>query len=208
MDHPNNKEHQFCECGNQTATGECCRHKRIKLKPDHTLGWLWRLAILAAIVFVAASCSKAPQPVRFGEAECVYCKMRITNPRFASQAMSDKGKRHFFDSIECLMAFRYQKADDWNEQGKYWVPDFTRPNAENRWIKPRKATYVQSDSIHSPMGLAILAFGEEQAALQNIEEHGGTLMSYQEAKDLVIEEWEVSKEGNGRKSGGSHDMNM
>lgn len=208
MEHPNNNEIQFCECSNQMVTTECCRYKKIKVKPDSTLGWLWRLTILAAIVFVAVSCSKDPQPVRFGDAECVYCKMRITNPRFASQAMSDKGKSHFFDSIECLMAFRYQKEDDWNQQGKFWVPDFTRPDAENRWIRAQQATYVQSDSIHSPMGLAILAFKEDEAARQNIEEHGGTLLNYKEAQNLVIEEWDVSKEGNGRKSGGSHDMEM
>lgn len=207
MDTENSVETPYCECGNRTVTPECCRQKKIKLKPENTWGWLWRLAVLGAIAFVAISCSKGPKPIRFGESECVYCKMRVTNPRFASQAMSDKGKRFYFDSIECLMAYRYQKKDDWNQNGKFWVPDFKRPEQDTRWLNVKKATFVQSDSIRSPMGLALLAFENEQAAQRNVEEHGGKILSYPEARDIVVEEWDVSKEGDGRKKG-QMDMGM
>lgn len=140
-----------------------------------------------------------------GREECAHCKMKVTNKKFVSQAQNPQGKTYVFDSIECLAAFETTTAGKWEEAGRFWVPDFTQPESSERWIKASEADIVKSASIRSPMGLALLAFDNREAAEKNIDQYGGKILSFEKTVELVAEEWELGSDSKTSKH--THQLN-
>ena len=82
--------------------------------------------------------------------------MLITDSRFATQLMTDRGKYEKFDSIECLL-------DGLSETSyrSVWVSNSVAPG---HWIEAEQAVFVRSAKIRSPMGGGIAAFGTAEEA--------------------------------------------
>ena len=57
------------------------------------------MLILPALL---TACSQKPDKIRYGSDECAYCKMMITDNRFATQIVTETGKSIKFDAIECM----------------------------------------------------------------------------------------------------------
>jgi copper chaperone NosL len=116
----------------------------------------------ALAVSMLASC-RAPGPGRIAyEAEaCTYCHMTISEPRFAGQLVTRKGKVYAFDDVGCMIAFakagRVAEADIHS----LWVTDFRHPDS---LLDARAATYVRVDSLGTPMGSHVLAVATPAAA--------------------------------------------
>lgn len=118
------------------------------------------LFLLLAVLF--AACGDKPQTgpveVHYGEDVCERCRMIISDPRFAAQYVTKKGEAKKFDDIGCLAAELKTDGGEDIASGIY-VADF----AAGGWIDARKAHYLKSVDIASPMGYGIAAFGSEQA---------------------------------------------
>lgn len=145
------------------------------------------LALLVALgALLAAGCRGGPEPIRYGEEECAYCRMRIEEPRHGAQAASARGLAYKFDSVECLAAWVRSNTLPENEIGSLWVTDFEEPD---RWLSASEAVYLWSERIQSPMGIGLAAHGSPEAAEEHRAHVGGEILTWEEVLDLVTSEW-------------------
>ncbi|PWT70680.1 MAG: hypothetical protein C5B59_19955 [Bacteroidetes bacterium] len=57
-----------------------------------------------ALAFGLESCSAAPQPILTGKDNCAYCTMMVTDLRFTSELVTQKGRIFKFDDSHCLIS--------------------------------------------------------------------------------------------------------
>lgn len=146
--------------------------------------------LLGVLALTLGACIRAsdPQPIDYGGAECDYCRMTISDPRFGAELVTAKGKVHQFDSIECLAGY-YRQTNAAGAPRSIWVNDFRHPGT---LIDAHGAVFVRTTTLHSPMGrgLVALAAGSDKAAARR--EFGGPTLTW----DAVVAAGE---------SGSSHD---
>lgn len=140
----------------------------MRRKPSKTL--LTKL-LLAALFFLAACGQSGPVEMAIGEHRCEFCRMDIVDLRFKAEAISSKGKAHYFDSVECLT--RWMKENP-KQVSKAWVGSYSQPFS---WIAWDQAFFLQSDKIHSPMGGHLAAFASESDAKKALREYGGEILN-------------------------------
>jgi nitrous oxidase accessory protein len=116
------------------------------------------VAVMAALV---TACSIGPEPIQLGSDECAQCRMTISEPQFAAQALSTRGLSYKFDSIECLAAFLEGDALPAAELHSAWVTDF---DAAGQWLPVEDAFFVHSERLRSPMGGGLGAHASRAAA--------------------------------------------
>lgn len=173
-----------------------CRQKGnhdiyLRLKFKDSLGFIgfsrnfFNLAHILALLFLTLSfnaCTPSPEPINYGEDECEYCKMRVTDNKYGSEIVTDKGKVYKFDSIECLIEFALEKNIIGDVNQTFLVTNFANPG---NLIDTRTAVYVQNDDYRSPMGLNVSAFGSESEAQKFLSENGGRKLSWFGVIELV-----------------------
>ena len=131
------------------------------------------LITLLALFTMVISCNVKPQEINFGEDTCHYCSMTIVDRQHASQLVTDKGKAYKFDAIECMIN---HISENTTPIALYLVTDYTHPEA---LLDAKKATFIISSNIPSPMkaNLSALESKAEAEALQATK--GGELYTWQ-----------------------------
>ncbi|MBK7381129.1 MAG: nitrous oxide reductase accessory protein NosL [Ignavibacteriales bacterium] len=137
------------------------------------------------LMIIIPGCSPEIEPINYGKDACEYCKMNITDNKFAAEIVSMKSKVYKFDSIECLFAFEYEKMIDKNEIHSEWVCDFSDPG---KLIELRKAFYLHNDDLRSPMGLNVLCLSSKEKLEDIKKSNGGTELTFTELKTLAEED--------------------
>jgi copper chaperone NosL len=89
--------------------------------------------------------------------------MVIVDMRFQSQAITAKGRRYFFDSIECYYDF---KKINHTEIKHAWHSNYLQPN---EMIEENNAFILRSNLIRSPMGGGLAAFKTENDSKNYLE---------------------------------------
>ncbi|MFN3694231.1 MAG: nitrous oxide reductase accessory protein NosL [Ignavibacterium sp.] len=142
-----------------------------------------RLLIFLFLIGLWA-CSPEPEPIDYGNDICEFCKMNITDNKYAAEIVTHKNKIYKFDSIECLFQFKqgFIKADEIHSE---WVNDFSQPG---KLIDLTKAFFLKSDFYRSPMGMNVLAVESEEVLNEIKNKNGGTELSYIEVFGLANEE--------------------
>lgn len=138
---------------------------------------------LPVLIFLTGCLSQEPSDVEIHTDECTYCKMVISDGRFATQIVSDKGKSYPFDSIECMAAYEHQNATI-AEGAKLYVSDFTDPG---KWLLVEESDIYMSDDIQSPMGLSLFALSKESnvpGIIENAEQQ-----TWQQTVEYVLTSW-------------------
>lgn len=135
------------------------------------------IIFLLVILGSTPGCSVSPKPIDYGHVGCHYCSMTIVDKQHAAQLVTKKGKVFNFDAVECMM----NQLKDWDEStvGLFLVNDFDRPG---ELVDAKKATYLISENIPSPMGAFLSAFSEKEAAHYTLDAHGGELLTWTELK--------------------------
>ena len=140
-------------------------------------------ALLLAALLLLAACADGPRQVQVGAEECAHCRMLVSENRFASQLVTDRGRSYVFDSIECMAEFLDEGTEvEEDRVGSLWVTDFTRPG---EWLDVGEAHFLRSDELRSPMGMGLSAFADEAAAREHQAEHGGEILRWTEVRSLV-----------------------
>lgn len=131
------------------------------------------LKIIFLITFTCA-CSIAPRPINYGSDACHYCKMTIVDKQHAAQIVSQKGKSFKYDAIECMM-------NDINRRDVMAIADFLVADYNNpgKLLDARKAHFLISKAIKSPMGEFLSAFSSEQLVREKVGLLGGKYFSWQ-----------------------------
>lgn len=108
------------------------------------------------------SCSSGPEPIKAGVDQCHFCKMTITDLRFAAELVTKKGKVYKYDDIHCLQAFMksgYLDPEDVREQ---YASDYCGTHA---LLPIRQLFFLSGEELHSPMGGNIAAFSIRDSML-------------------------------------------
>jgi len=156
------------------------RHKESAMK--FLRGKIKYIGMIGGILIVTACSNNKPRPINIGQDVCAYCKMGITDTRFASELITAKGKVYKFDSIECLASYYLEQDKNEMHNATLWVPDFNQPK---EWISGKNAVYLKSDKIRSPMGLGLLAFRNE-AGIQKVQDQtDGNKLTWKEMLTYV-----------------------
>lgn len=134
------------------------------------------------IFLLLTACSQEPATIHYGSDECDHCKMMITDPRFASQIVTDKGKAYKFDAIECMAVYQRQHSDEL-KGAKLWVNNFDNPG---EWLAASNAQYVKSEVIKSPMGKSLLAFPSQVSAEKHLQEMPGKLLGWNDVSQIKL----------------------
>lgn len=134
---------------------------------------------LGLISLIVVSCEVSPQPINYGSDACHYCDMTIVDRQHASQLVTTKGKAYKYDAIECMVhSFQDEFKDI--EMAHHLVADFNQPG---ELINAKKATFLVSENIQSPMGANLSAFSSADAAKKAQEEFSGNTYSWTEIQE-------------------------
>lgn len=131
-------------------------------------------AVITIGLFAFSSCGNpGPRPVKINEDVCAFCKMTVTDPLFASQLTTLKGRQYMFDDLRCMAA--YKKENSVLEVDRYYVADFCSPPA---FIDLEHAFLLSSDSLRSPMGGNVAAFAIQDSAKHYKDRYGAIEVSW------------------------------
>ncbi len=114
-----------------------------------------RVAMLLLILLVGACADGTPE-IAFDLDECRYCRMIISDERFAAAATTATGRTVRFDSIECLAGWVLAEEEP---PRSVWVTDAARPGV---LVPASEARFRRDSTLHSPMGQGWVA-GDDKA---------------------------------------------
>ncbi len=135
------------------------------------------LTSIIILLFSLVSCNTAPEPIKAGTDYCYFCKMTITDLKFANELITKKGKVYKFDDIHCLLNFSKLATIQKTEIDKIYLSDFLQPTS---FIVAENAVLLQSENFHSPMNGNIAAFSNKENAEKNNLKYKATIVKWQE----------------------------
>ncbi len=126
--------------------------------------------LFGAGLLAVASCSeKGPQEIAVGKDQCDNCKMTITEPKYATQLLTEKGRIYKFDDIACLTDYESSNTDA-AANATVYVADFPT----GKFFDAKTATLIKGGDIKSPMGGNTQAFQNKEEANQAAVTLGAT----------------------------------
>lgn len=109
---------------------------------------------------------------------CAFCKMAISEKRYAAELLDSEGQAFKFDDIGCMLNFIKNKKDS-AKIAAHFVMDFD----ERNWIKAEDAFFVRSSEVTAPMNGGLIAFKNEAAAQQAADKYHGTLLRFKDLRN-------------------------
>lgn len=141
------------------------------------------IALLGAVYVAVACASRGPEPIAYGQVNCDFCRMTISDPRFGSELVTSKGKVHQFDSIECLASYVLSEHASATARG-VWVSDFRHPGT---LLAADSARFVRLGGGRSPMGRGWAAVRPDDAAA-DLRAPNAPRLTWHEVQDAVARE--------------------
>ncbi len=132
--------------------------------------------LISAIVLLN-SCEVGLESIRYGEDQCHYCKMLISDPKFGSELVTEKGKVFKFDAAECMASYlKTEKA----QQANYAFIAAIAYDTPGQLHNVNELSFLVSQEIPSPMGAFLSAYTTYQEAQLKRKKHQGTLYTWKE----------------------------
>jgi copper chaperone NosL len=128
-------------------------------------------AVRAAMLSLVVACAPGkPEPIALNSDACTYCRMLISDGRFAAAIVTVHGRTVKFDSIECLVAY-YRQASAAHDVASVWVSDYRHPGT---LLDASTARFIDVGEGRTPMGgeghgWAAVASARDAAALGVID---------------------------------------
>lgn len=133
----------------------------------------WQTVAGISILFFLLGCqNNEPVGIAQGEKKCDHCYMKIVDLRFDSQVKTEKGKRYFFDSIECMGEFSTKTEE---KIAHKWVKDFSEPQG---MVPASSALFLRSENLPSPMGAYLSAYKSKESLDKVFSEKGGEVLDW------------------------------
>ena len=118
-----------------------------------------KLLLASSIIVLAACAETGPQEIAVGKDQCDNCKMTISEPKYATQLITEKGRLYKFDDITCLKDYETSNTES-TTNAKTYVADFP----SGKFIESSTATFIKGGDIKSPMGGNTQAYQDKAAA--------------------------------------------
>lgn len=109
---------------------------------------------LVGFLFLTSCGNKGPQAIKLNSDNCDYCKMSISDQRFACELITEKSRVYKFDDVNCMMGFKAENADKVSN-ADYYIADFLSPYS---LTASNSLQFIAGENIGSPMGGNIAAF--------------------------------------------------
>ncbi|MCZ2223113.1 MAG: nitrous oxide reductase accessory protein NosL [Chitinophagales bacterium] len=138
--------------------------------------------ILSSLLFTSCSNNK-PEPIALNKDACSFCKMSISDGRFATEIVTKKGRVYKFDDVSCMNG--YISTQDKNNIAKYYVGNALK---ENELIDATQAWYIHNENIKSPMGGNTLAFLSKEDAEKKSAEYASPVKIWTEISTFYTNE--------------------
>lgn len=130
---------------------------------------------LLLILLVASSCADyKPVPIEINKDVCGYCKMGISDGKFAAEAITQKGRVYTFDDIHCMTRFTAEQSQ---KIAAFYVQDYMTGNT---LIPAENAIFLKGGEIRSPMNGGTIAFSSQAEAEKMAVKYGATIVSWNE----------------------------
>ncbi len=126
----------------------------IKMKKNPAL-----VVLFISSLFLFACGNAGPEPINFNKDACDFCKMSISDPKFATELITAKRRVYKFDDLRCMLQYTAENSDVNVE--KYYVGNFS--NGE-KLIDATTAVFIKHDELRSPMGGNLAAFPNKKEA--------------------------------------------
>jgi copper chaperone NosL len=142
-------------------------------------GTLRRLSLatllLLALASVPAGCQRgAIEPVEIApEDACAFCRMVISEKRYAAEFIDVDGEAYKFDDITCMGKHAREKLGARQIAARFVVDYEAR-----RWVKAEDAYYVRSSELKTPMSGGVVAFKDEAQAREAAANYHGQLLRF------------------------------
>ena len=133
---------------------------------------------LFLLLFLSA-CAIEPAPINYGQDACEFCKMNIVDQQHAAEIVTKKGKSYKYDAVECMLNYLNRNDLASEEMAFLLVCNYNQPG---ELIEAKKASYMISEAIPSPMGAFLSALDNPDSAKQIIELKGGEVLTWDELK--------------------------
>lgn len=109
--------------------------------------------VLAAVLLACSSGPPEPAPLDSSGAEtCQWCRMVISDRRFAAQIVANGYDPLFFDDIGCLTNY-LQKGVNVPPKGVAYVANYR----EEGWVPALEAHYFRCGGMATPMSSGLIA---------------------------------------------------
>jgi copper chaperone NosL len=140
--------------------------------------WNMKFIMLLVITSLASvSCSVSPDPIHYGEDDCVHCTMTIMDRRYGTEIVTNKGKVFKFDSVECMVEYLLGDKVAEGDVKLVLVTPFNRPE---ELVDAGNSQVLHCKDLPSPMGKYLTAFKDKTDAMHFREEYGGVLFSWED----------------------------
>jgi len=134
------------------------------------------LATLLVISLLIGCDSRATGPVPIAPDDaCAYCRMLISERRYAAELLDTDGTIYKFDDIACMM--RFARAHGKNSPSvRFYVTDYA---TGRDWLDARQASFARlRNSSSSPMASGLTAFRNANDAARSMGARPTRLMSF------------------------------
>lgn len=119
-----------------------------------------------------------PPEIRYGETECLACRMIINDPRFASGYTHEISKGRYegvpFDDIGDMLTYADGHPD--HNIAAYWVHDYYT----EEWLDAQDAFFVFSHQLETPMAQGTAATDSRTEAEELAAEYQGQVLDWED----------------------------
>ncbi len=141
---------------------------------------LFQIAAVVSLLFLLGCQTSKIAPIALApEDMCAYCKMAISEKRYAAELIDSEGQAFKFDDIGCMVNFIKN-----NKSSTKVVAHFVMDFEERQWTKAEDAYYVRSSEITAPMNGGVIAFKIQSKAQEAIGKYHGKLLRFKDIFDL------------------------
>jgi copper chaperone NosL len=133
------------------------------------------VAFAAAFLAVVAGCAKGPAPPAQPDTKhdaCGWCRMAVSDLRFAAQLAAPSEEPRFFDDIGCLASFLKSGGAPAKGQIAYVADHRTRA-----WVRASSAVYTKTPGLLTPMNSFLVAHANAESRDRDDAAKGGLPMS-------------------------------
>ncbi|MGE0455708.1 MAG: hypothetical protein AB7O37_18490 [Vicinamibacteria bacterium] len=127
-----------------------------------------RLAALVAALAACASRPPEPAPLDTRNEQCGFCRMAVSEARFASQLVAPGELPRFFDDLGCLASFL--KGGKLPAAATAFVAD----HRTRAWVRADRAVYTRVPGLATPMGSHVVAHADAASRDQDPDARAGT----------------------------------
>ena len=125
-----------------------------------------------ALAVLLAACASGPPPPAVLDTKnetCAWCRMAISEARFAGQIVAPSEEAKFFDDIGCLAHFIAGAKARPGSAVTYVADHRTRT-----WVRADAALYTEVASLATPMGSHLIAHADAASRDADPDAKGGT----------------------------------